>query len=355
MHVLALPLAMSGPLSIAVILMTVVAALYLARALGRRQRRSERREGRSLLRDLRRYLRGEGSAETIARTAARAEPGAYWAALERLSLGSYRGALGRLAVALEKNPHARLERRRLRDDSPWRRELAARRLGLLPSRLSRRALRRALQRGPELAALAAGMSLARARDLGALRWMLSHPQILARRSRRSLADLLAAFGQRGLPEIAAALERGLAHPTFELAAIDVLGQGRYRGARDRFERWLAEGTLEQRVAAARALGQLQAVECATSLLAALRDEAWQVRAQAARALGRVRAPIAVTALAARLTDPSWWVRRHAAYALGALGNDGQEALRRIAQTSPDPYARDMAREVLEGGVRLDVA
>ena len=216
-------------------------------------------------------------------------------------------------------------------------------------------LRRALRRGPEAVSLAAGHALARARDRAALHWLLAHPPLLAGRSRRALVDLLSAYGRRGLPEIAAAFERGLGVATLELAAIDVLGRGGYRGARDRFEQLSSGGTLEQRVAAARALGMLQAVECATSLLVALRDEAWQVRAQAARALGRVRAPIAITALAGRLTDSSWWVRRHAAYALGMLGQEGREALHRVAQTSPDPYARDMAREVLEGGFHRDVA
>jgi hypothetical protein len=202
--------------------------------------------------------------------------------------------------------------------------------------------------------LAAGLALARARDLAALRWILSHPESLSRRPRRAWVGLLAAFRKRGLPEIAAAFERGLPHPTLELAAMDVLGQGGYRGARDRLEQCLSSGTEEQRVAAARSLGNLQAVECSTSLLHALHDESWAVRAQAARALGRVQATVAITALSTRLTDTSYWVRHHAAYALGEMGEEGQAALRRIAQTSPDPYARDMAREVLEGGV-LDVA
>ena len=90
------------------------------------------------------------------------------------------------------------------------------------------------------------------------------------------------------------------------------------------------------MAAARSLGAMRAVEASTSLLAALRDEAWPVRAQAARALGRVRAMIAIQALSNRLTDPSWWVRRHAAYALGEMGVEGQNTLRQVAETSPDP-------------------
>jgi HEAT repeat protein len=300
-------------------------------------------------------LRDEPWGDRMKRTAARADAATFWAAIERLSLGPDRRGLSRLATVFETNPHVTTERARLRDDSPWRRELAARRLGLLPSKRTRHALRRALRRGPEAVSLATGLALARTRDLAALRWILAHPQTLSRRPRRAWIALLAAFGRRGLPEIAAAFERGLDHRTLELAAMDVLGQGRYRGARDRLEQHLVWGEIEPRVAAARALGNLQAVECSTSLLHALHDEAWQVRAQAARALGLVRSTIAITALSARLTDSSYWVRHHAAYALGELGEEGQAALRVIVHTSSDPYARDIAREVLDGGVRLDVA
>jgi HEAT repeat protein len=307
-----------------------------------------------LIRLLRGHLRGQVPTKTLCRAANALESDRFWATIERLPLRD-RQARRLLSEALDRSRHVRAERRRLRDESPWRRELAARRLGLLHSRATRRALRRTLVRGPELVTLAAGVALAHHRDRATLRWLLAHPRAIARRNRSALVALFGAFGRGGLPELAAALERGIPASTVELAVVDTLGRGGYRGARDGIERLLISGGLEQRVAAARSLGAMQAVEASTSLLGALRDEAWPVRAQAARALGRVRATIAIHALSNRLTDPSWWVRRHAAYALGEMGVEGQNALRQIAETSPDPYARDMAREVLEGGVRLDVA
>ena len=349
------PLQLPGLLATSVVMGAIVVAVYLVRAMGRRWRRHRRREARSLVRSLRGYLRGQVPTARLTRAADGLESDRFWATLERLPLLRDRRTWRLLSDALDKSRHARAERRRLRDESPWRRELAARRLGLLPSRPTRRALRRALVRGPELVTLAAGVALARDRDFATLRWLLTHPRAVERRTRSALAALFGAFGRRGLPELAAALERGLPDGTVQLAVIDALGRGRYRGARDRIERLLAAGGLEQRVAAARSLGAMLANEAATSLLAALRDEAWQVRAQAARALGRVRALVAIQALSNRLTDPSWWVRRHAAYALGDMGTEGQRALRHVTETSPDPYARDMAREVLERGVRLDVA
>jgi hypothetical protein len=184
-----------------------------------------------------------------------------------------------------------------------------------------------------------------------LRWLLAHPGALAHRHRNALVALLRAFGRPGLPILAQALMRGGMRARLELAVVDVLGMGDYRDAHALLERRLETGDVDLRAAAARALGATQAVECATSLMAALKDAAWPVRAQAARALGRVRAPLATQPLAARLTDSSWWVRHHAAYALMELGEDGQSALRRIVDTSPDAYARDMAREALDGGIK----
>ena len=103
----------------------------------------------------------------------------------------------------------------------------------------------------------------------------------------------------------------------------------------------ASGDVEQRVAAARALGRMEATDCAVSLVGALQDEAWPVRAQAARALGRLRAELALLALPARLTDPAWWVRRHAAYALREFGPEGRRELERIAARLARPLrARD---------------
>ena len=253
----------------------------------------------------------------------------------------------RLSRALADCPHLEHERRALREESPWRRELAARRLGLLFSSASRQALRAALPEGPELVTAAAARALARYRDPAALHWLLAHPGAVARRPHRLRVALLRAFGRRGLPAMAAALERGTGEAAMDRALIETLGLARHLAARHAIERRLREGDVEQRVAAARALGHMEAADCATSLIGALQDQAWPVRAQAARALGELRAEIALLALPARLTDPAWWVRRHAAHALREFGIEGRRELERIAARSPDRYARDMAREVLD--------
>ena len=332
-------------------LLSIVAGVgggaWLVRSVRRRERETRRHGVAQLTRELRAFLRRGRSATSLAERVATAEPGAFWAALETLDArGRNRRELSR---ALVRCAHVADERRALRDESPWRRELAARRLGLLRSRNSRQALRRALARGPALVTLAAATALARDRDGRALRWLLAHPRALSRRTPRSLVTLMRAFGPGAWPLLTRALESERLDPALERAAIETLGLAGDRGASDVIERRLQDGDLELRIAAARALGRLRDRESVPALLVLLADPEWQARAHAAWALGQLRDLETVDALAERLTDRAWWVRRHAAYALDRLGARGRAALEWAAKRSPDPYARDMASEVLEGG------
>ncbi len=204
------------------------------------------------------------------------------------------------------------------------------------------------------------MALGRHRDAVALRWLLAHPGALARRTPRARVAVLKTYGRGALPLLAAALEAPGAPSGLERAMIETLGSGGHRPAATAIEQRLGSGDPEIKVAAARALGRIGATSAAPALIAALGDEAWPVRAVAAWALGCIgaAAPDAapgIAPLAARLTDRAWWVRRHAAYALWEGGEAGRSALREIAAASPDPYARDMAREALGSGDGLDAA
>jgi len=343
------------PLAVLIVLACIAIGIFAWRAKARRLRRQTRRRLHHLQGVIARFLEERASAIELRRVVRTAGDGFFWTAIEAVSLKLPRSDWLRLSRALERDPYSAAERRALLDDSPWRRALAARRLSLVHSRASRGALRRALSRGPEMVTMVAAISLGRYRDRAALHWVLAHPNALAHRSDAALIAVLKAYGPGASPTLAAALERGVESPRIERAIVEILGEGRHRPARAVLERRLSSGDLELRVAAARALGRLQAGECGSSLLAALKDQAWQVRAQAARSLGLVRALIAVPALAARLTDPSWWVRRHAAYALLELGDEGRAALRGILEDSQDPYAREMAHEALESRPRRGVA
>lgn len=344
-------IAMPWAMAFAVILGCITLAVYFARAYARRQRRQLRQRARELARDFASYVDARLTIHELRETVGDVDAGTFWSALEPFALRLPRAEWLRLSRALAKNAHVRLEHRALRDDSPWRGELAARRLALVRSQASRRALRRALVAGPEMLSYSCARALARYGDLRALQWLLEHPDRLPRRSTKQWLALFEAFGPGAFPHLMEGLQRvGADHPRIERAIVEGLGRIGDLAATAAIEKRLTAEAVEMRVAAARALGRMRAVTSVTGLIGALKDPAWQVRAQAAWALGRARAPLAVYPLAGRLTDTAWWVRRHAAYALAELGEEGIAALDHAARTSEDRYARDIASEVLGGGL-----
>jgi len=340
----------STSLAIAIVLAAVSLGFLAARAVRRAAHEGVRHGAANLFRLLAGRLAGHVAADSLLDAARETHSSAFWGAIEAITHTLRRRERLELARSLARSRHLVAERRALRlFEAPERSELAARRLGLLPTARSRRALRHALARGPEAVRLAAARSLARHRDLAALRWLLANPSLLASRPIPALSGLLRAFGPGARATLIRALEQGVAEPRLECAILDALGLSRCRSARERIERCLRGGKLEVRIAAARALGRLGMGESIPSLLPALADEAWAVRAQSAHALGRLRATPAVEALAARVADRSWWVRHHAAYALVALGSEGRDALCDVVVNSPDGFAREMAREALDRG------
>jgi HEAT repeat protein len=110
---------------------------------------------------------------------------------------------------------------------------------------------------------------------------------------------------------------------------------------------LRAGTDEERISAARALGELAAARAQTELTEALGDSRWEVRAQAATALGRLGEAASVPILEAAMADRTWWVRANAANALARLESKGTDALARVRR-GPDAYAAELADEALQG-------
>jgi HEAT repeat protein len=105
---------------------------------------------------------------------------------------------------------------------------------------------------------------------------------------------------------------------------------------------------EIRAATLRALRRLGSVPEGTEamVLDAVGDDVDFVRVQAAHAAAFVPAELALPVLEPRLEDPSWWVRRAAAGSMANLGEDGVAAVKRAAETHPDPAAREMAVQIL---------
>ena len=102
-----------------------------------------------------------------------------------------------------------------------------------------------------------------------------------------------------------------------------------------------------RLNAVRSLG-LIGDRTATDAVARLAvDREWEVRNVVMRTLGQLEATQHLEALTTGLRDESWWVRFSAAQALWQLGRPGREALTTAMTRSPDRYARDMSRQILE--------
>lgn len=337
-------------LSVACIGSAMVLGFLVARAAHRTTRGDGRNRTAELLRLLTGRVAGHVPVAALRSAAREAVADQFWDAMEAIASTLRRKERMQLAQSLARNRHVVSERRALLNgETPARREQAARRLGMLPSPRQIPALRRALIEGPEPVRVAAARALASLRDLDALRWLCMHPEAVATRPLPMLSGLMRSFGPGGRALLIGALDRGIAVPRFECALLDALGITRCRSARERIEVRLRSDAVDVRVAAARALGRLGMGEAIPGLMLALADPAWPARAQAAHALGRLRATPAVDALAERVADAAWWVRHHAAYALAAVGPEGRDALCELIVRSPDPYAREMAREALDRG------
>lgn len=336
--------------AIAVPLAATALVVLLVRLARRAQRSATRLKAGELFRLLGGRVSGRIPARTLRRAVSGAEHESFWDAMEAITTTLRLSERLELSQSLKRSGHVAHERRLLRSSEPSaRRELSARRLGFLPSTESRRVLRRALVKGPANVSFAAARSLARHRDLRALRWLLEHPAAISSRPMPALSGLLRAYGPAARAMLIAALEQGMADTRLECACIDALGMARCRSARGSIANRLKSTHLELRVAAARALGRLGMGEAIPALAMALTDESWPVRAMAAQALGRLSATPAIEALALCVSDRSWWVRHHAAYALAQAGDEGRDALCELAARSDDPYAREMAREALDAG------
>lgn len=132
------------------------------------------------------------------------------------------------------------------------------------------------------------------------------------------------------------------------AALDVVGSENKLDLADRLEPWLRSPQQELQAAALRAVAALEYAPPGTrdEILDALESPARFVRTQACKACIalpwlEVREPI-VSALG----DREWWVRRAAAQTLARFGAPGRAALATAAESHADPYARDMAEQVL---------
>jgi HEAT repeat protein len=152
---------------------------------------------------------------------------------------------------------------------------------------------------------------------------------------RDLVFALSEFQLDGAPALRAAVRHGIEHydRSGPLAA-SVLGMIQDVGAAPALTDAALRGPTALRLAAARALGQLDSPLGVPPLQASLRAPSNQVRVAAATSLGRLGAEIAIPGLIAAVRSPDPGTARAAAAALVDMGPVGRGALER----SGLPYA-----------------
>lgn len=104
---------------------------------------------------------------------------------------------------------------------------------------------------------------------------------------------------------------------------------------------------EVRLNSARTLGHIGSPVVIKPLLQRLQDPVWEVRSIAVKALGYLGYPLAIPVINQALEDTAWWVRYNAAEALFRLGEAGISVLKHAMAVSPDRFARDISRQILE--------
>ncbi|TDR04911.1 HEAT repeat domain-containing protein [Paraburkholderia silvatlantica] len=143
----------------------------------------------------------------------------------------------------------------------------------------------------------------------------------------------------------AALAAGDAHADVRRAAVGALGFALPSDPTivDALLAALRDDAWQVREEAATTLGKLRATSASEPLIAALDDAYWQVRLRAVRALGQLRDAQAASAVAALLSHTISNLRKEAALALGELGSRDALPALQAALEDRDPDVRKAIR------------
>jgi len=232
----------------------------------------------------------------------------------------------------------------------WQRRLqAAERLGYLGDGRTIPALVGALRDPIMNVRFAAAHSLAALGANANIRDIVLAFDLPGEMNQRRVAEALRDFGPAGGPELLKILtsERGACSDNAIGVVVRVLGMLRIAEAVEPLLPLLQNPELRVRLNAVRSLGLIGNHGTADEVAKLANDPAWEVRNVVAQSLGRMRSVRHIDILTAALRDTSWWVRFSAAQALWNLGDQGRRALTEAMTGSPDRYARDMSRQILE--------
>lgn len=196
--------------------------------------------------------------------------------------------------------------------------------------------------------LAAAHALAQLGSVESIRDILRALALPAAWPLQRCAEILYGMGPQAIDPLLALLDEKPGRNDSALCVcVRVLGMLRAEKAAGPVSMHLHSGSLELRLCAAKALGEMGDSRVIPALGLVLEDKAWEVRSAVAQALGRLGDAAAVPSLHQLLDDPAWWVRFNAAESLYRLGGPGERALEHAVNTHRDGFARDIGRQVLE--------
>jgi hypothetical protein len=294
------------------------------------------------------YLRDDGEPAPVVE-ALRDDPARALDLLMEISAGLEPSARGPLCALFAALPLRARETAALHSRRWPRRKQAAERLGYLGDGVAVDALLEVL-RDPVLEVrVAAARSLAAHGEARAIEPVILAFDLPGAMNQRRVADVISGFGPAAVdPLLDILANRGGHYSNNALGvAVRALGLLRARTAGAALTELLRNPEFRLRLNAVRSLGLIGDRTAADAVARLVGDREWEVRNVVMRTLGQLKATQHLEELTAGLRDESWWVRFSAAQALWQLGQPGREALTTAMTRSPDRYARDMSRQILE--------
>jgi len=194
--------------------------------------------------------------------------------------------------------------------------------------------------------LAAARSLGRLGCIEAVRPIIQAISAPEENPPRHLAEAFLDFGPPAIPPIVELLNDPEMSEAQLLVLVTVSGILQAVPAVPRLLELLEHPLVEIRVNSVRALA-LIGDPATVPPISRLADSAWEVRNSVMHALDDMQAVDYAPLLVAALSDPAWWVRLTAAEGLFHLGGSGIKSLKDAAAHHADRYARDISHQVLQ--------
>lgn len=137
-------------------------------------------------------------------------------------------------------------------------------------------------------------------------------------------------------------------PALQYAILDIFALKNELKYASFIESVFKSNTGEIRLRALKALAAVGFVKNIKDYLPLCQSEKWQERMMLAKLLGVIREEEGLKCLEDLLHDSTWWVRSQAGQSIKNYPN-GKKLLKKVYQTSTDPFAKDMAWEWLNKG------